>query len=143
MEDSLEPLSGDGDGHEDTAGEEDIVKGVEEVRKQMMMNLSNHAHKLRAICHPVFKCLANTLDNTEKKEEKIKYCKGDEKTVEDCLELSPPQDTYCQNISTHPQCCQPYGGIASHQHLYVAKQSIASLWLNTAVAKWHAHIGWV
>lgn len=45
MEDSQVPLDGDGDGHEDTAGEEDIVEGVEEVRKQMMMNLGDHTKR--------------------------------------------------------------------------------------------------
>ena len=68
MEDSQVPLHGDGDGHEDTAGEEDIVEGVEEVRKQMMMNLGDQAQRFRAICYPIFKCLANAFQNTENKE---------------------------------------------------------------------------
>ena len=45
MEDSQVPLHGDGDGHEDTAGEEDIVEGVEEVWKQMMMSLGDQTER--------------------------------------------------------------------------------------------------
>ena len=81
MKDSQVPLHGDGDGHEDTAGEEDIVEGVEEVRKQMMVKLGDHVLKFRAICYPIFKRLVNAFKNTENKEEEIEYCNGNEKAV--------------------------------------------------------------
>ena len=41
MEDSQVPLNGDGNGHEDTAGEENVVEGVEEVGEEEVMILGD------------------------------------------------------------------------------------------------------
>ena len=82
VEDNQVPLYGDGNGHEDTAGEEDVMEGMEEIGEEMVMVLGDEATNLSPICHPVFKRPPDTLHNTEQKEEKIKDCKTDEKIIE-------------------------------------------------------------
>ena len=68
VEDSQVPLNRDGDGHEDAAGEEDVVEGVEEVWEKVMMNLGGQTTQGRGVGNMIFKGSANTFSNTNNKE---------------------------------------------------------------------------
>jgi len=65
MEDSQVSLNGDGNGHEDTAGKEDVVEGVEEVGEEVVMNLNGQANEGGGVGDARFKSASNTFSNTD------------------------------------------------------------------------------
>ena len=86
MEDSQVPLNGDGNGHEDTAGEENVVEGIEKVGEKVMVYLDGQPTDGGGIGDTRFKSPSNTFRDTNNKEEEVKHCKSDEKAVKVALE---------------------------------------------------------
>ena len=101
MEDSQVPLNGDGDGHEDAAGEEDVVEGVEEVWEEVVMNLGGQTIERSWVGNRIFKSTSDTFSDTNNKEEEVEHCESDEKVVEVALETLVTEDSYCKNIGAH------------------------------------------
>ena len=77
------------------------MEGVEEVWEEVMMDMSDESTKIRSICHTFLKRFPNALDNREKKESKIKYCKGNEKVGEVAFQLFSPKHCYGKCIGTY------------------------------------------
>jgi len=103
VEDSQIPLYGDGDGHKDAAGEENVVEGIEEVGEEMVVYLSGKTTEGSSVGFTVFKRPADTLCDAYNEEEKIKYCKSNEKVVEVALECFVAEDADCKDVGKHAQ----------------------------------------
>jgi len=114
VEDSQVPLYGDGDGHEDAAGEEDVVEGVEEVGEEMVVDLGGKTTEGSGVGFTVLKRPADTLGDTDNKEEEIKYCESNEKVVEVALECFVAEDTDGEDVGTHPQGGQHDSHVPTH-----------------------------
>ena len=127
MKDSQVSFNGDGDGHEDAAGEEDVVEGVEEVGEEVVMDLGGQTTEGGRVGGRIFKCPADTLGDANNQKEKIKYCKSNEQVVEVALEALFTKDRDGENVGAHPESGQRYGAIAPHQQVYVPQELIFSL----------------
>jgi len=102
VEDGEVPLYGDGDGHEDAAGEKDVVEGVEEVWKEVVMDLCEKTSDGGRVGSMILKSPTDALGDADNKEEKIKYSKSNEKVVEVALECFLAEDTDGEDVSAHP-----------------------------------------
>jgi len=92
VEDGQVPLYGDGDGHEDAAGEEDVVEGVEEVWEEVVVDLGGKTTEGISVGLTVLKRPSDTLCDADKKEEEIEYCESNEEVVEVALECFVRED---------------------------------------------------
>ena len=122
VEDCQVPLYGDGDGHEDAAGEEDVVEGVEEVGEEVVVNLCGKTTEGRTVGFTVLKRPSDTLGDTDNQEEKIKYCESNEKVVEVALECFVAEDTDGEDVGTHPQGGQHDSHVPAHYFVNLTVQ---------------------
>ena len=108
MEYGQVPLYGDGDGHEDAGGEEDVVEGVEEVRQQVVVDLGHQATNGCGVSFVILKSSSYTLRDTDDQEEEVANGEGDQQVVEVALEGPPGEDPDGEDV------CQDAGGGEAH-----------------------------
>ena len=89
-----------GDSHENAAGEEDVVEGVEKDGKEMVMQLSHFSSKSQGIALMILESSPDTFKDAYNQEEEIENSKCNEQIVEVALQALFAEDSYGKNVGT-------------------------------------------
>ena len=121
VEDCQVPLYGDGDGHEDAGGQQDVMEGVEEVGEEVVVYLGGKTLDCGSVGSTCLESPSNTFSDAHDKEEEIKYCKSNQKIVEVALECLVTKDTDGKDVGNHPQGGEDDSPVPTHLFVYVLK----------------------
>ena len=119
MEYGQVPLYGDGDGHEDAGGEEDVVEGVEEVGEEVVVYLGYKTTDGGSVCCSLLKSPPDTLGDANNKEEEIKHCESNQEVVKVALESFVTEDTDGEYVGTHTHGGQHDSTVTTHPQVYI------------------------